>query len=894
MTQEFHISVTPLGNDQFLVRTERVAPGVLLAEEQATWPVEEWLLQARQLMNDPLLGLLQGYGSDRIGRFEPATPLDEPSDASLVDSPKSLVELGQQLYSALFQGTLRDSWVTAQGVAQNRGEALRLRLGLKGLQLPRLPWEVMHASDLGLTPRPLATGMDVVFSRYQPGIGLVGAGTLLTVEPGQPLRILMAIAAPTDQERLDLKQEVLHLQQELSTRNGNGPDGAESAPEIQLTILEQPGREQLTQELEQGNYQVLHYAGHSNLGAAGGSLYLVNNKTGLTEILSGDDLAGLLVNNGIRMVVFNSCQGAYIAASDPLAETERNLAEALVSRGIPAVLAMAEKIPDDVALTLTRLFYRNLKQGYPIDLSLGRARQGLISSYGSHQFYWALPILYLHPEFDGYLTAGDRTIENPLDRLLLSSPIYELLPGLIDDESPFTTASHLSSREQQDLELISKAVLEDDLAEDLMEEDLNYDPKLDGDEELSYDEDEAIVAGLMKQLVYPPQSDADHGLPAVDQEFLSAEEAIAILESHQDSLGGLVHHPPSYPATNGSVSNVSANGTVVSNLANRSTHPPTSTSDANATASTPPASIETTTLDDSTVSRKRLPQRFLLIAAGVGVVALLAGLFGLLMVSIWDRNRQTPAELLQEPTLLESPVSEGTEPPTESLPPPDADLTNTAISYFNRAATQFQQNNPDAAQDELAAGVEVVEELLDQNLVRFAETALQTATGAGIDNPAINFLGGRVAWQAVKTGEPAYYSIDDARRSWEVAVNGQPDSIEYRNGLGFALYEEGKIYIDEGDQARARETWILALDKLQAQSADCQNNPTACAVSALILMQLGELNPSQQAEFVNKARDLYEQVQSADPANFQSQALSTNWLWTEAAIQEWQSLAKVK
>jgi hypothetical protein len=34
VAQEFHISVTPLGGDEYLVRIERVAPGVPLAEEQ--------------------------------------------------------------------------------------------------------------------------------------------------------------------------------------------------------------------------------------------------------------------------------------------------------------------------------------------------------------------------------------------------------------------------------------------------------------------------------------------------------------------------------------------------------------------------------------------------------------------------------------------------------------------------------------------------------------------------------------------------------------------------------------------------------------------------------------------------------------------------------------------
>ena len=394
MSQEFQLSVTPVGDDEYLVRTERVAPGVPLAEEQVRWPIDEWLALSAQLMNDPLVGLLQGKALQ--GSSFPGRGMSRSGN----NSAPNLVALGQQFYSGLFQGNLRDSWTCAQGIAQHRREVLQLRLGLKGRHLPRLPWEVLHAGD-----RPLATGTDVVFSRYQPGTSLFKQTRILP--SSGPLKILMAIASPSDRDSLQLKREVLHLQQELQNRTANPLKNSAHSPEIQLTILEQPDREQLTQALEQGHYQVLHYAGHSNLGSRGGELYLVSSRTGLTETLSGDDLAGLLVNNGIQMAVFNSCRGAYGDPSDlPDDSPERNLTEALVKRGIPAVLAMAESIPDDVALTLTRLFYRNLNQGYPVDLSLSRARAGLISAYGSHQLYWALPILYQHPDFDGYLTGA--------------------------------------------------------------------------------------------------------------------------------------------------------------------------------------------------------------------------------------------------------------------------------------------------------------------------------------------------------------------------------------------------------------------------------------------------------------------------------------------------------
>jgi tetratricopeptide (TPR) repeat protein len=392
VTQEFHLSVTPIRDHDYLVRTEHVAPGVPLAEEQVTWYVDDWLTEASLLMGDPVIGLLRSSSaangfSRRSSHRGGAT--HEPS--------ANLVAFGQQLFNALFQGTIRDSWMMAQGIAQHQHHRLRFRLGLKGTQLHRLPWEVLYAGD-----RPLATGTDVIFSRYHSSFSVLKSH-LTPPKPGgdlnQPLKILLVLSAPSDQDVLALKQEAEQLRQELQTvAEGNGNRAA-----IELTILEQPGREDLTQALEHNHFQVLHYAGHSDLSAAGGSLYLVNKRTGLTEVMSGEDLAGLLVNNGIRMAVFNSCRGVYTATSASGQTSDGNLAESLVRRGIPAVLAMAERIPDNVALNLSRLFYRNLKQAYPLDLSLSRTRQGLISSYGSDQLYWALPILYLHPEFDGFL-----------------------------------------------------------------------------------------------------------------------------------------------------------------------------------------------------------------------------------------------------------------------------------------------------------------------------------------------------------------------------------------------------------------------------------------------------------------------------------------------------------
>ncbi len=831
VAQEFHISVTPLGGDEYLVRIERVAPGVPLAEEQVRWSVEDWLAQARQLMNDPLLGVLQGnaaFGEDIF--FLPEW--DEPVSQSSLN----LVALGQQLYNALFQGSLRDSWMMAQAIAQNQRSVLRLRLGLKGTTLPRLPWEVLHAGD-----RPLATGTDVAFSRYQLGPGLSNQSYTLSGRPHQPLKILMVIAGPSDQETLELAQEVSHLQEELKSRSPNEP------PAIQLTILAQPGRERLTQALEQGQYQVFHYAGHSNLGDSGGDVYLVSDRTGLTETLNGDDLAGLLVNNGVQLAVFNSCRGVYTATSEALSSgKDRNLAEALVKRGIPAVLAMAERIPDEVALTLTRLLYRNLNQGYPIDLSLSRARQGLIAAYGSNQLYWALPVLYLHSGFDGFLTNVDDGTHNRKGLFDLDDPL-DISPPLPREERLFPTPVRLNPPHFLDDEDVLYPGSESDFAEysDDGLDDFEYD--LD-----SNDSDANDTSDFIRDLLTQLDSTPVISQPANLNQPLSATPDVARQELAPQ------------PAPTPSEVALPPNSLSVSPQTNL---PPTSQQQQNVNAKS--VARQRPTGANRFWQRLQVVPRQWLIFGATGVVAIA-------VLSFWF-FQQKP----QPDTLLGS-GSTVQEPSNSSSP---GDLKNLDTSKLTALAIeQLSQQN-------LASGQKSVEELLNREALQQTSAALAVVPNSQLENPGVSFLKGRLAWQSVKKGSQDY-DLSDARRYWETAQKAQPKSVAYLTALGFAYYAEGKF-------ERANQAWFDALylteetkGKATAKNSSAKKDTlTIYAGLAMGLHQSAQKQPAaKRANLLSESRKLRQKVLSDDPINFEPEALSKNWLWSQKAIQDWRSL----
>lgn len=836
MTQEFHISVTPVGQNDYLVRTEQVAPGVPLAEELVTWPVTEWLVSAGHLMNDPLKSVFQGRANPR--------------------NSLNLVTLGQQLYNALFQGTLRDSWITAQGIAQNHQKLLRLRLGLKDVRLARLPWEVMHAGD-----RPLATGPYIAFSRYQSGT-IAGSRLPLRSRSKVPetgkVKVLMVLASPPDQVRLDLlKQEAINLQEELHRQKGRTDKSGHHLPEISLTILDQPGREELTQALEQGKYQILHYSGHSSPSPQGGQIYLVSRRTGLTETLSGDDLAGLLVNNNIKMVVFNSCWGAYTATSDPGGDTtaQRNLTESLVRRGIGSVLAMSERIPDEVALTLTQLFYHKLRQGYPVDLCVNLVRQGLISAYGSHQNYWALPILYLQQDFDGSFcpeisvsaenlgadplreyTHQPRLGENPTSIYLgndtdIGLPIDEMISCDVGDDS-IPTPPDLSDVDW----------LGEDTWGDLVDE-------IESDDDPDYGEDSALVSDLFRQLNQQiPQGKPVQGITNNRvQEYHLREDAASEDGELKLSEETLESPPPI-------AKYVRKNGKTL----------------------TPGRSSQ-----GRTIALARTGYQLWPIIGMVGVSALCV----IMIWFFWDRKISEIPKPREYPNDPQS-VTKDIQPEIKIKDVPTEIITTKAKEKL--------------AQGDLKEGLRLITELLNRNARIQAEASLDLVPQNLLDDSSVKFLKGRLAWQFVQAGNQKY-SINDVRGYWESALESEPNSHLYNNALGFAYYAQGNLN-------EANSSWFQALNLALNEQKIASTTPVAistelpeAALTSYAGLALGlytsasnQVSVNKKIQYVNEAIKLRDMVIANQPVDFQITQLSENWLWTEKTLERWRSLLREK
>ncbi len=896
MTQKFeelHLSITPINREKYhyLVRTEESPKGVLPAEKQVIFPVDEWLEQASRLMDDSVTGLLQGYGSldsldddflygshsetlpqDREKRSHEVSSLSDVTQVSL-GKIRTLVDLGREMYEALFQGDLRDRLTSAIAIAHNQGAVLRLRLGLKDSILPRLPWEVLHEDS-----RPIATGKDIVFSRYQP----TSSSLILPPPPSRPLKVLMVIAAPTDQVNLALKYEAETLKNDLKKPAYNGSWGNTPLPEIELDILEHPDREKLTQVLEQNSYHVLHYAGHSNLGAKGGELYLVNQKTGLGEVLNGDDLAGLLVNNGIHLAVFNSCRGAHSASDIPAQNNPRNLAEVLVNRGIPAVLAMAERIPDQVALTLTSLFYHNLKQGYPVDLSLNRARQGLMSTYGSDRLYWALPVLYLHEKYQGYLTpqpAKDKKDKKNIFIPPVSPSNGRARVGDIPQKMNSNSAALF------DYESDYESDYEDDLEDDFSrppdeefpaDEDEFRDKKFSHrqrdeffDDELGYEDDDedefpdgelgdeadSDVKALISDIFSSLNSGASGSADLFPPKFTPEDEFFPNIPGAETEVVPPKKPSPTKDLLNQTKARIDA-GKSAANLARSGQNLPPSQS----------PELSADGLQKSAKSRKAFRWRFGVIS--FLAIALLAGGIG-----FW-RSRPQTSTSLSSPS---APEVQGTSNPETSSEKPSPLAKASTPELAAIAIENF-------AQGKLPEGVIAVNLLLERGALPQAKATLEAVPNSKKNSPEINFLAGRLAWQFVQTGNKDY-SFSDARRFWEAATKSDPNSTLYANALGFAYYAEGNLDL-------ASDMWLKVVTLLEpTQSLDHPDALTAYAGLALVMMKSSDqLPPEEKDGLLSKAVKQRKMVMKLAASDFQPDSLAKNWLWPESAIADWQKL----
>jgi CHAT domain/Tetratricopeptide repeat len=311
----------------------------------------------------------------KVGRFRARTRRVE---AAPVAAAK---DVGSRLYNAVFADKVRECLRRSIDHAREENAQLRIRLRLSDCpELANLPWEMLY--DQGDDWFIALSNMTPVV-RY---IQLPDPPRALRV--ALPLKVLVIRSEPADCPELDLEAEWAHVAEALS--------GLTDARAIAFTELASPTMADLRRALMRDSFHVLHYMGHGGFDEQNGGVLLFTDQTGHSVPVTAGDLGVLLRDHtSMRLAVLNACEGARTDPADPFA----GVADTLVRRGIPAVVAMQFEFSDDAAIEFAPALYGALAAGLPVDAAVGEARKAV---YTVSPLEWATPVLYLRAA-DGQL-----------------------------------------------------------------------------------------------------------------------------------------------------------------------------------------------------------------------------------------------------------------------------------------------------------------------------------------------------------------------------------------------------------------------------------------------------------------------------------------------------------
>ncbi|HKQ76446.1 MAG TPA: CHAT domain-containing protein [Blastocatellia bacterium] len=341
--------------------------------------------------------------------------LGEEEMISLLTLESEARDYGIELGRMLFKDMILTAYTQSLGRASSQCEGrLRIQLWVSPAcsELQALMWERIFV-ELNGKRVPLSSADLTPFSRFT---------RLSKAEPGaikdRPLRILIAVSNPT---KLPDGYVGIEVEEEIESL----ADALANVDDIAVTIM--PGRtglksDRLLEKLRRlnikveegatspdaiqtklGEHHILHFLGHgkfqpakTNIGEkmarTGQSfLYLENDDGSLAPAPDEEIVRRLVAFEGVpRLIFLSACETAKRDPEDP--HPFVSLGPKLVEAGFPAVVAMQEKVPIDLARRLAHFFYHNLLQHGLIDRALNQSRKFLQSEQHSD---WAIPVLFM-------------------------------------------------------------------------------------------------------------------------------------------------------------------------------------------------------------------------------------------------------------------------------------------------------------------------------------------------------------------------------------------------------------------------------------------------------------------------------------------------------------------
>jgi WD40 repeat protein/energy-coupling factor transporter ATP-binding protein EcfA2 len=349
--------------------------------------------------------------------------LDLEALAPLIPSRK---EYGLLLGKALFQDDIRDAFVRAVAEAKALAgakvadEPLRVLLNVEAEDLRRLHWEQLHA--------PLDRGWDFLllnqgtpFSLYLP------SQIQLRFPPigRRDLRALLLVAGPEELDG-DYRLDPFDVRATVgSIQHGLGEIPCDVLAPVDGAIGP-PTLNALCEHLTTGHYTLLHVVCHGRVIADSGETVLYfpgdENRRSVSATTLIERLGRL--DRLPYFTFLSSCESA-----DPQAEAGLGgLGQRLVRElGMPAVVAMTDRISIETAGALASTFYARLGEHGEVD-------RALCESLAGPQGRYDVTVPALFSRLGGRALWSD-TLHRPLTDAEIRYGL-EQLPGLLEERAP--------------------------------------------------------------------------------------------------------------------------------------------------------------------------------------------------------------------------------------------------------------------------------------------------------------------------------------------------------------------------------------------------------------------------------------------------------------------------
>lgn len=235
----------------------------------------------------------------------------------------------------------------------SRDDRIRFLIRTDDLNLQKLPW---HEWDF--------------FERYPKAEVALSAPEYETIQRPKPIPAKAAVRVLA----ILGSSQGIHLERDRQL--------LKQIPDADVTFLVEPDRQQLSDHLWQGAWDILFFAGHSKTEGGGGRIY-INQTDSLTlsELKYGLRQA---IECGLQLAIFNSCDGL-------------GLVQELQQLRIPQMIVMREPVADQVAAVFLQYFLEAFAAGESLYLAERQARERLQGL--EHQFPCAswLPVIYQNP-----------------------------------------------------------------------------------------------------------------------------------------------------------------------------------------------------------------------------------------------------------------------------------------------------------------------------------------------------------------------------------------------------------------------------------------------------------------------------------------------------------------